>query len=115
MEQLSLLMAANMHDLDHPGRTNSFQVNTRSPLAMVYNDQSPLENHHASVGFGILAAPTANVLAVLTPEDQAAVRAAVIECVLATDMARHFEIKGNFDAFLSAGATNSGAGLCDVM
>ena len=32
------LIAAVIHDLDHPGRTNAFLVNSGSPLAMLYND-----------------------------------------------------------------------------
>lgn len=30
------------------GVTNDFLVRTRAPLAILYNDKSPLENHHAS-------------------------------------------------------------------
>merc|ERR1712187_607948 len=53
-DTLALLLAALGHDIEHPGRTNNFLVNTQSDLAFVYNDISVLENHHASVTCGIL-------------------------------------------------------------
>jgi hypothetical protein len=39
-ERLVLLIAAICHDLDHDGRTNSFHISSRSPLAQRYNDRS---------------------------------------------------------------------------
>lgn len=49
-EKFALFLAAAIHDYDHPGLSNSFLVTTRSPLALMYNDLSPLENHHVSKG-----------------------------------------------------------------
>lgn len=40
-----------MHDVDHPGRTNSFLCNADSPLALLYNDTAVLESHHAALAF----------------------------------------------------------------
>jgi hypothetical protein len=37
---LALLLASICHDLEHPGTTNAFQVNTGSALALRYNDAS---------------------------------------------------------------------------
>lgn len=37
-----------VHDYEHVGLTNDFLVATSSPLAMRYNDRTPLENHHVS-------------------------------------------------------------------
>ena len=34
------LIAAAIHDVDHPGVNNAFLINTSSPLALRYNDQS---------------------------------------------------------------------------
>ena len=31
-----------MHDLDHRGVNNNFLIKTNDPLAITYNDQSPL-------------------------------------------------------------------------
>ena len=45
---LAALIAATVHDLDHPGRGNAFLMNTRQRLAILYNDHSILENHHVN-------------------------------------------------------------------
>lgn len=51
---LGLLVGALCHDIAHPGRTNTFEINSQSKRAMVYNDVSVLENHHAHTTFQIL-------------------------------------------------------------
>jgi high affinity cAMP-specific and IBMX-insensitive 3',5'-cyclic phosphodiesterase 8 len=38
IDEVAALLAAIVHDLDHPGKTNSFLVNSSSPLALLYND-----------------------------------------------------------------------------
>jgi hypothetical protein len=42
LEHLGLLLSCLCHDLDHPGTTNSFQINCASELALTHNDQSVL-------------------------------------------------------------------------
>ena len=54
MDQLAIIVGALCHDVCHPGTTNAFQVNVQSELAMIYNDQSVLENFHCSKAFSIL-------------------------------------------------------------
>ena len=50
-DRVASLIAAAVHDLDHPGRTNAFLCNSNSELAICYNDQAVLENHHAALAF----------------------------------------------------------------
>ena len=38
--QLGLLIAAYSHDVDHRGRTNAFEVASKSSLAIFYHDKS---------------------------------------------------------------------------
>ena len=45
------LIAATIHDVDHPGRTNAFLCNSRHLLALLYNDTAVLENHHVAKSF----------------------------------------------------------------
>ena len=42
---------------DHAGtgHTNSFHIQTQTPLAQRYNDMSVMENHHTALTFAILA------------------------------------------------------------
>jgi hypothetical protein len=85
----ALLMSALCHDLDHPGLNNPFLVSSSADLAMLYNDRSPLENHHSSLAFRIMH--RSNILENLEAVEYIAFRQAVISNILATDMARHRE------------------------
>ncbi|XP_037132212.1 high affinity cGMP-specific 3',5'-cyclic phosphodiesterase 9A-like isoform X1 [Syngnathus acus] len=96
MDLLILLTSALCHDLDHPGYSNVYQINAQTDLALRYNDISPLENHHCAVAFGILAKEESNILKHVTTEQYKHIRAGMIRCILATDMARHNEILNKF-------------------
>ncbi|XP_046617573.1 uncharacterized protein LOC124303857 [Neodiprion virginianus] len=96
LEVFVLLVSCICHDLDHPGYNNIYQINARTELALRYNDISPLENHHCSVAFRVLESPECNILASLDTATFRTVREGIIRCILATDMARHNEILGQF-------------------
>jgi len=92
VEVFAMLTAALCHDLDHPGNTNDFEVKAHSQLALTHNDDAVLERHHCRVVFIILSHPGANLLARLpTRACFVYVRRLLIHCILATDMAKHFE------------------------
>lgn len=64
-----------VHDYGHPGLTNDFLITTSDPLAVRYNDRSPLENHHCAASFGLLLQhPELDFLAGLPPQDRTAFR-----------------------------------------
>ncbi|KAG2447998.1 hypothetical protein HYH02_007026 [Chlamydomonas schloesseri] len=112
---LAAYWAAIVHDLGHPGLTGDFLVATGHPLAIRYNDRSPLESHHASASFTLLAErPELDAFAVLSREQRAAFRKQVIDLVLATDMKQHFAILTAFNTThrlgASAAAAAAGAG-----
>ena len=90
MEVYALLFSAVIHDVDHPGLNNSFAIKTCSPLAILYNDVSVLENHHVSLGFSIMK--SSSEYDILDGWDQCDIvefRKLVIACVLSTDMNLH--------------------------
>lgn len=89
LEKFALLVAAIGHDVDHPGLTNAFLVNTGAPLAMRYNDRSVLENHHAAMTFEILGRPGCNMLETLPADQFHEARNIMVASILATDMAHH--------------------------
>ncbi|XP_067142319.1 cGMP-inhibited 3',5'-cyclic phosphodiesterase 3A-like [Centruroides vittatus] len=99
LELMALYAAASMHDYDHPGRTNAFLVSTYAPQAVLYNDRSVLENHHAAAAWCLfLSRPEFNWLCHLEKAEFKRFRFLVIECILATDLKRHFEILAEFNA-----------------
>lgn len=51
MEEATALIAAAAHDVDHPGRSSAFLCNSNDALAVLYNDLTVLENHHAAITF----------------------------------------------------------------
>lgn len=51
LDEVAALIAATVHDVDHPGRTNSFLCNAGSELAVLYNDTAVLESHHTALAF----------------------------------------------------------------
>ncbi|CAH8486039.1 unnamed protein product [Schistosoma intercalatum] len=92
-EELGILLtAAVCHDLDHPGYSNSYQINARTELAIRYNDISPLENHHCAVAFSILNNPELNIFGNVNQEVFRRIRQGMTSLILSTDMARHGEI-----------------------
>lgn len=42
------------HDFDHRGTNNNFLINSKQPLAILYNDKSVLENHHAAASMFVM-------------------------------------------------------------
>ncbi|KYQ89841.1 cAMP-specific phosphodiesterase [Tieghemostelium lacteum] len=57
LDILSMLLAAIVHDYKHNGVSNSFHINTKSSLALKYNDTSILENHHLAQSFKVIYSP----------------------------------------------------------
>ncbi|XP_064627396.1 cGMP-inhibited 3',5'-cyclic phosphodiesterase 3A-like isoform X2 [Lineus longissimus] len=99
LELMALYTAAAMHDYDHPGRTNAFLVATHASQAVLYNDRSVLENHHAAAAWHLLLSDKRfNFLQHLEKAEFKRFRFLVIESILATDLKRHFEILAEFNA-----------------
>lgn len=98
-DQLTLLISAICHDLEHSGFSNVYHVNAQTMLARTYNDRSPLENHHCDVAFRILE--KWGLLKSLSKEQYLEVRQGIIRCILSTDMAKHLNILQDFEAVLN--------------
>lgn len=91
-EIFGILMAALIHDIDHPGNTNSFEINIHSNLALKYNDKSVLENHHCSLAFYLIHSKEINLFENLQEKNFSTIRNIIIESVLSTDMKYHSDI-----------------------
>uniref|UniRef100_A0A8C2KKR4 Phosphodiesterase n=1 Tax=Cyprinus carpio TaxID=7962 RepID=A0A8C2KKR4_CYPCA len=89
LEIMAALFASAIHDVDHPGFTNQFLINTNSELALMYNDASVLENHHLAVGFKLLQEENCDIFCNLSKKQRQSLRQMTIDMVLATDMSKH--------------------------
>ncbi|KAJ1566162.1 cAMP-specific 3',5'-cyclic phosphodiesterase 4D [Cladochytrium tenue] len=97
LELLSLYIAASIHDLEYPGKTNNFLVNAADPRAIMYNDRSVLENHHLATAFRVLSRSDCNFMAHFSRDHFKQVREMVIDMVLATDVqSHHFAVLSTF-------------------
>lgn len=91
--------SAIIHDYSHQGLNNDYLIKTRHPLAILYNDASPNENHHVAGAYSLLMSePQFSFADDMTAEDKNVFRASVIELVLGTDMKKHFGFVSQFQA-----------------
>ena len=75
------------------GYTNQFLINTSNELALMYNDESVLENHHLAVAFKLLqTGTTGDPFEALSHKQRLTFRKMVIDMVLATDMQKHMTL-----------------------
>lgn len=74
LQILSALLAAAIHDLQHPGTTNAYHVMQSNPLAMRFNDQHVLENHSLVLSLGLLRRPGFDFLENMTEFQKRKVR-----------------------------------------
>uniref|UniRef100_A0A1I7VQB4 Phosphodiesterase n=1 Tax=Loa loa TaxID=7209 RepID=A0A1I7VQB4_LOALO len=97
LELMALFTAAAMHDYDHPGRTNAFLVAAEDKKAILYNDRSVLENHHAAESWRLLSKPENSFIETLDAAETKRFRYLVLEYILATDLKLHFDIIMQFN------------------
>jgi hypothetical protein len=109
MDVMGMVVAAIIHDMGHPGKSNVFHVNTSHSLAITYNDRSVLENFHSAEGFRLINSdPAANFLDGLTGKQCRVFREEVISMVLGTDMTHHFGAVGEFRTLTHKNGTEPG-------
>ncbi|CAB9517448.1 affinity cAMP-specific and IBMX-insensitive 3',5'-cyclic phosphodiesterase [Seminavis robusta] len=118
-ELLSILLAAAVHDVKHPGRNNAFQSQALTGFSLTYNKTSILENLHASHAFRRMlnidftsdesgpndvrkVSKHFNILCNLKKKQFHSVREKVIDAILHTDMSKHFEFVNKMKAMALA-------------
>ncbi|XP_077327135.1 high affinity cAMP-specific and IBMX-insensitive 3',5'-cyclic phosphodiesterase 8A isoform X2 [Lithobates pipiens] len=120
IDEVAALIAATVHDVDHPGRTNSFLCNAGSELAILYNDTAVLESHHAALAFQLTTRDDkCNIFKNMERNEYRTLRQAIIDMVLATEMTKHFEHVNKFvnsiNKPLTAVEENEGTGDDDAV
>ncbi|EKX74377.1 3'5'-cyclic nucleotide phosphodiesterase family protein [Theileria equi strain WA] len=96
LDRSIIIVAALCHDIGHPGRNNTFFINSQHPVAQLFNDRAVLENFHSCCTFNILEIPECNIFADFSADEYKVIRRKLIELILATDMEDHFEIVSKF-------------------
>lgn len=94
LEILALCIAAVGHDAAHPGVTNAFLAASKSSLATIFNERSVLENLHCLTIGRIIEQRWPK----LFNEDDGQFRKLIVEMILSTDMALHFEFMAKFES-----------------
>lgn len=94
---MALLISSLCHDIDHPGNTNSYEVNAITKRALIYNDLSVLENHHCTITFEIIMKTELNKS--FNYDDFKELRKTIIASILSTDMSKHNDLIDEFKRF----------------
>lgn len=121
----SILLSAVCHDIRHPGMNNNYQVTKSTELSLTYNDNSVLENMHASrASYLLLGIEDGGVsgsgrdgmnrvggsgndgkdemLGTMTQEQRKVFRASMLRSIMSTDMSKHFESVAKITDFVVA-------------
>ncbi|CAI9740187.1 cGMP-specific 3 3' [Octopus vulgaris] len=101
-EQICLLIAALVHDLDHRGKNNAFHVKTSSPFATLYSS-SVLEYHHIERTFMILNTTETNLFQNLSDTNYKYGLKVIEKVILATDLQAYFREREVFKEKIESG------------
>jgi ankyrin repeat protein len=91
-ERFALEVSAICHDIGHPGLNNVFLVETTHDLAIMYNDQSPLEMMHTARMWELARQPDQEIFADFSDDQRREIRSVSCEAILHTDYKHHFQI-----------------------
>jgi len=92
IESFSIMMGALIHDVDHPGNNNDFEVKASTTLAKLYRN-SVIERHSIKTGLNMCQEnPDLNWLKLFNDKDCEYVKNFISEIILATDMVKHGDI-----------------------
>lgn len=105
LEKFAALVACAAHDVGHNGKANRYHMMVASPLSLLYNDKSCLENMSCSMLFAILQMEACNFSVDLDTASKATLRSFVVSMILETDLAQHMQVVAAFrQHFLPADA-----------
>lgn len=105
LDAMAAILSAGVHDLDHPGLNNAYQINSHSYLTTIYNDRSVLENHHCAETFRIIRKDEKyNIFREMSKDQQRDARLTMVGMIIATDMTNHGKYVKLFNSRIEAGA-----------
>jgi hypothetical protein len=103
----SLILSCLVHDLEHPGTNNLYQINAETLLAIRYNDISVLENHHCALAFAVFGQPDSNIFSDVAAVEKRRIRKTIIELILSTDMSFHFALNNELNECMNRNSNES--------
>ena len=106
LEILALLISSLCHDLDHDGFSNIYNVKAETPLGILFKNQSVMETHHCAESIMILTKEDCNLFSNLSTNDYKIMWNLIIQLILSTDMAKHFDIINQFNEINDLGNFN---------
>jgi hypothetical protein len=95
-----LLVAALVHDLDHPGTDNNWEIKTQSERAQRYNNIAVLEHHSLDMAVEILGLPQFDLFAGQPGKVRKEALQLLGVTVLATDFSMHRAFLQELETFL---------------
>ncbi|XP_018329419.1 cAMP and cAMP-inhibited cGMP 3',5'-cyclic phosphodiesterase 10A-like [Agrilus planipennis] len=91
MEKKGLFLGALCHDADHPGLSNNFLMLIKSRTVLLYDGESPLENHHYYVTMAILQ--ETKIFKNLDEKSYRDMALEIRKTIISTDLAVHFRLR----------------------
>ncbi|KAI8422778.1 hypothetical protein MSG28_006523 [Choristoneura fumiferana] len=99
LQAMMYLIAGLVHDLDHRGTTNSFQIQGQTTLAALYSSEgSVMERHHLAQAICILNTQGCDILEALPRRDYDRALILLRDFVLASDLANYFKNLNEYKA-----------------
>ncbi|XP_034827104.1 cGMP-dependent 3',5'-cyclic phosphodiesterase-like [Maniola hyperantus] len=97
LQALMYLISGLVHDMDHRGTTNSFQIQGQTTLAALYSSEgSVMERHHLAQAMCILNTEGCDILEALPRRDYDRALMLLRDYILATDLANYFKNLNEF-------------------
>ncbi|TMW56703.1 hypothetical protein Poli38472_006713 [Pythium oligandrum] len=90
--QIGVLLAAIMHDVEHIGLTNDFLLRTNHEIAVKFGTPAPMEEMHIAVAVDMIKAPLFQAMSKLSSEQQEEVLAITRETIRSTALCHQKEM-----------------------
>jgi hypothetical protein len=102
-EQVAMIISCMVHDIDHPGFSNIFLINSKNKLALRYNDKAVMESHSIALTFDLMTTTEElNILKNMDKKQWKRMREMMISMVISTDMSKHFPDMENWKKRLTS-------------
>uniref|UniRef100_A0A672RVG0 Phosphodiesterase n=1 Tax=Sinocyclocheilus grahami TaxID=75366 RepID=A0A672RVG0_SINGR len=104
LEVMAMITAGFLHDIDHRGTNNLYQVKSQNPLAKLHGS-SILERHHLDFGKFLLADESLNIFQNLNRRQMEHVLHLIDIAIIATDLALYFKKRTMFQKIVDLSET----------